>query len=57
MLKKTLFLIQDGLFLGYSRNRGAGGGWGGERGGEKVQTSNDETWQSYTLPKEDSKKL
>ena len=32
MLKKTLFLIQDGLFLGYSRNRGGGGGEGREVG-------------------------
>ena len=36
---------------------GEGVGWGGETGGEKVQTSNDETWHSYTLPKEDPKKL
>ena len=44
-------------FSGLLTEQGGGGGWGGERGGEKVQTSNDETWQSYTLPKEDSKKL
>ena len=36
---------------------GVGVGWEGETGGEKVQTSNDETWHSYTLPKEHPKKL
>ena len=55
--KKLCFLFRMGFFWATHGTGGRGGGWGGERGGEKVQTSNDETWQSYTLPKEDSKKL
>ena len=39
--------IQDGLFRGCSRT----GGWGG-----RGFFYNDETWHSYTLPKENPKK-
>ena len=47
MVIKLLNPIQDGLFRGCSRMRGG-------RGGKKTHIScNDETWHSYTLPKED----
>ena len=55
--KKLCFLFRMGFFWATHGIGGEGVGWGGETGGEKVQTSNDETWHSYTLPKEDPKKL
>ena len=37
---------------------GAGHGWGGRGGGNPLHISyNNETWHSYTLPKEDSKNV
>ena len=61
--KYSIFVnpIQDGPFRGFSR-MGAGGGVGG---GQKSPTPlnvshishNDETWHSYTLPKEDLKNI
>ena len=38
--------IQDGSFRGYSRE-----------GGQKGISYNDETWHTYTLPKEDLKNI
>ena len=40
--------------MGFS---GAAHGWGGGGGGVAKSPYNDETWHSYTLPKEDRKNI